>query len=50
MELRRFLVLAGLLAATSVMAEAYKWVDEDGVTHYSDVPREGAEVIIPQTR
>ena len=35
----------GLLAATSAMAQAYKWVDEDGVTHYSDRPREGAEVL-----
>jgi hypothetical protein len=23
--------------------EAYRWVDEDGVVHYSDRPREGAE-------
>ena len=45
MELRTIVVLAGLLAASSVLAEAYRWVDEDGVTHYSDVPREGAEVI-----
>ena len=35
----------GLLAATSAMAQAYKWVDEDGITHYSDRPREGAEVL-----
>lgn len=27
------------------MAQAYKWVDEDGVTHYSDRPRAGAEVL-----
>ena len=45
MVLRTVLVLAGLLVATSVLAEAYKWVDEEGVTHYSDVPREGAELI-----
>jgi hypothetical protein len=45
MVLRTILIIAGLLAATSVLAEAYKWVDEDGVTHYSDVPREGAEII-----
>ena len=24
---------------------AYKWVDEDGVVHFSDVPVEGAEVV-----
>ena len=45
MVLRTVLVLAGLLVATSVLAEAYKWVDEDGVTHYSDRPREGAELV-----
>ena len=27
------------------MAEAYRWVDEDGVVHYSDRPQEGAEQI-----
>ena len=27
------------------MAQAYKWVDENGVTHYSDRPRAGAEVV-----
>jgi len=45
MELRPIFVIVGLLAAASVMAEAYKWVDDDGVVHYSDVPEEGAEVI-----
>ena len=28
------------------MAQAYRWVDEDGVVHYSDRPREGAEQIV----
>ena len=45
METRPIFILVGLLAAASVMAEAYKWVDENGVTHYSDRPREGAEVV-----
>jgi hypothetical protein len=45
MELRTIVALAGLLAVSPVLAEAYKWVDEDGITHYSDIPREGAEVI-----
>ena len=45
METRPIFVLIGLLAAASVMAQAYKWVDENGVTHYSDRPREGAEVV-----
>ena len=29
----------------AVMAQAYRWVDEDGVVHFSDVPTEGAERI-----
>jgi hypothetical protein len=34
------------LAASAVFAtETYRWVDEDGVIHYSDTPREGAEVV-----
>jgi len=45
METRPILVLLGLLAATSVLAQAYTWVDEDGVTHYSDRPQEGAKQI-----
>ncbi len=45
MEKRPIFVLVGLLAAVSAMAEAYKWVDEEGVTHYSDRPQEGAEVL-----
>ena len=28
------------------MAQAYKWVDADGVVHYSDRPREGAETVV----
>jgi len=43
METRPIFILIGLLATASVMAEAYKWVDENGVTHYSDRPEEGAE-------
>lgn len=38
------LLLAGLFAAATAFAEdAYKWIDADGVVHYSDVPVEGAE-------
>lgn len=36
---------AALATATAVFAQAYKWVDEDGITHYSDRPHEGAEQI-----
>ena len=46
METRPIFFLAGLLAASLALAEgAYRWTDEDGVVHYSDVPREGAEYV-----
>ena len=45
METRPILLILGLLLATSALAQAYRWVDEDGVVHFSDVPREGAEEI-----
>ena len=50
MEYRLILSAAGLLLAAAAMAsgEAYRWVDEDGVVHFSDVPREGAERIVLQ--
>ena len=32
------------------MAAAYKWTDEDGVVHYSDRPRPGAEeIVLPES-
>ena len=47
MERRSIFALAGLLAASLALADgAYRWVDEDGVVHYSDVPPdESAEVV-----
>ncbi|MDH3746937.1 MAG: DUF4124 domain-containing protein [Gammaproteobacteria bacterium] len=45
MDKRPILLLASLFAASTVMAEAYRWVDADGVVHYSDRPEEGAERI-----
>jgi len=45
METRPILVLIGLLATASVLAQAYRWVDEEGITHYSDIPHAGAERI-----
>ena len=40
-------VAAWLLAAPAAAAEIYKWVDESGVTHYSQQPPpEGARTII----
>ena len=36
-------LVAIVLAMPSLAEGIYKWTDEDGVTHYSDTPREGAE-------
>lgn len=43
METRLIFTLIALLATVSVFAQAYRWVDDEGVTHYSDRPQEGAE-------
>lgn len=51
MDYRVILSVAGLLLAAATTAsgeEAYRWVDEDGVVHFSDVPREGAERVVLQ--
>ena len=46
MEMRAFFVFFCLSAVGAAAAqEAYRWVDEDGVVHYSDRPREGAETV-----
>jgi len=47
MERPQIFVLFGALAllSTAVAEDAWKWTDKDGVVHYSDVPREGAEVV-----
>ena len=45
MLMRTFIALVAALAAGMAQAQAYKWVDENGVVHYSDVPVEGAEQI-----
>lgn len=39
-----------LLLAGGASAQIYKWVDENGVTHYSDQPMPGAERIEIRTR
>ncbi len=49
MATRIIFVLAALLGASAVMAQAYRWVDEDGVVHFSDRPQPGAErVVLPE--
>jgi hypothetical protein len=44
--MRLFILVAVLMAASTVHAQAYRWVDEDGIVHYSDKPVEGAERIV----
>lgn len=46
MDSRPLLLLASLLASAALFAQAYRWVDEDGVVHYSDRPAAGAEEIV----
>ncbi len=50
--LKRIFVGFGVtLLAGSVLAQAYRWVDEDGVVHFSDRPVAGAEQIeLPATQ
>lgn len=38
-----FLLLAALLSPPAVSQEIYRWVDKNGVVHYSDQPGPGAE-------
>src|SRR5271154_5682613 len=40
-----WLVLGALAASAATAAVVYKWVDGDGVVHYSDQPVPGAEKI-----
>ncbi len=45
MRLRPIFILLGLVAGNGALAQAYTWVDEDGVVHYSDRPEPGAKRI-----
>ena len=45
MPKRTITALIFTLAAGAILAQAYKWTDEEGVVHYSDRPQEGAERI-----
>jgi len=40
-----FLAVSILVATGTVLAQAYRWVDENGVVHFSDRPAPGAEQI-----
>ena len=43
MPKRTIIAFISTIAAGAVLAQAYKWTDEDGIVHYSDRPAEGAE-------
>lgn len=45
MRYRPYILLGCLFAAGLSYAQAYKWVDAEGVVHYSDRPQPGAEVL-----
>ena len=45
METRAILALLGLFVAAAASADVWRWVDENGVVHFSDTPVEGAERI-----
>lgn len=51
MSIRAIVLVAVLAGAVNVAAQqrVYRWVDEDGVVHYSDQAVPGAEEIIIQT-
>ena len=48
MEYRRIIALFVVLLSTQAFAQAYRWVDENGVVHYSDRPSPGAEQVVLQ--
>ena len=43
-----FTILSVACTAVASAATVYKWVDENGVTHYSDQPHENAQKVIVQ--
>jgi hypothetical protein len=50
MDKRAFFLVFGLLAASAALAQAYRWVDDEGVVHYSDRPEPGAkQVVLPKS-
>jgi hypothetical protein len=51
MQIRLLAAIGLILVAGGVLAQAYRWVDEDGVVHYSDRPEPGAEEVqLPVSR
>ncbi|MFQ6007131.1 MAG: DUF4124 domain-containing protein [Woeseia sp.] len=45
MVMRLFIAFSIAFLAASVFAQAYRWVDEEGIVHYTDKPTPGAERI-----
>ena len=43
--MRTALILFGVFVAAAASATTYKWVDSKGVTHYSDRPQPGAQIV-----
>ncbi|MGI9308510.1 MAG: DUF4124 domain-containing protein [Gammaproteobacteria bacterium] len=43
--MRQLIFVLCFAIAAPVAAQVYRWVDDDGVVHYSDVPREGANEV-----
>jgi hypothetical protein len=43
--MRISILLFALFAGPGAYAEVFRWVDEDGVVHFSDRPHEGAETV-----
>ena len=51
MQIRLLTAVALILLAGVALAQAYRWVDKDGVVHYSDRPEPGAEEVqLPEYR
>lgn len=49
--MRIICLLVALLPTVVVATEVYRWVDADGLVHYSDRPQEGAEtIVIPEAQ
>lgn len=45
MVMRLFIAISIAFLAGPVLGEAYRWVDEEGIVHYTDKPTAGAERI-----
>lgn len=45
MMIRISILLISLFAVAGAFADVFRWVDENGVVHFSDRPHEGAETV-----